>query len=389
MTDPTMLDLFNLPDQHVSVSDFIDLLNETFAFGYPSIVVTGELANLRVSRGRWLYFDLKDETSSLKCFGTVGHLPGPLEDGMLLEVRGAPRMHNLYGFSFNVQIIKPSGEGSLRRAAELLHIKLQAEGLFDTARKRSLPYPPQRIGLVTSLQSAAYADFTKILAARWGGIEVRAIDVQVQGEVAPQQIVGAIKTFNELQDPPEVLVLVRGGGSADDLAAFSTEQVTRAVAASRIPTLVAIGHEIDVSLAELAADVRASTPSNAAELLTPDKAMVLRQLASDKARLYESLAGMLAGLRMENVHLADALHEAVALRLKGERDQLAAGRQLLRALSPQAALQRGYAIVRSAGGKPGQIPKEGAIVHIDLLRAQLEAKVMQVTSVNLLAPGKE
>ena len=122
------------------------------------------------------------------------------------------------------------------------------------------------------MQSAAYADFTKVLAARWGGLSIEVIDVQVQGEPAPRQITAAVDYFNSQAEPPEVLILIRGGGSAEDLAAFSTEQVTRAVAASRVPTLVAIGHEVDVSLAELAADMRASTPSNAAELLVPDRA---------------------------------------------------------------------------------------------------------------------
>lgn len=365
-------DIYNLPDTRVSVTDFIDLLNETYEFAYPSIVVAGELANLRISRGRWLYFDLKDDQSSLKCFGTVQHLPGPLEDGMLLEVRGAPRMHNLYGFSFNVQLIKPAGEGTLRRAAELLQAKLQAEGLFADERKRPLPYPPQRIGLITSRQSAAYADFTKILGARWGGMQVEAIDVQVQGDAAILQIVAAIDTFNSLQEPPELLVLIRGGGSADDLAAFSSEQVTRAVAGSTIPTLVAIGHEVDVSLAELAADRRASTPSNAAEMLTPDKRAVLQKLDAQADHLYDLTVNHLRDKRTGLHDRLAELHEAVMLQLRGERDRLAAARQMLQALSPQAALQRGYAIIRGD-------THEGAIVRIELLHADLEATVTKRT----------
>ena len=384
MPDLSTFDIYNLPDLQVSVSDFIDLLNESYEFGFPSIVVSGELANLRISRGRWVYFDLKDDESSLKCFATVQHLPGPLEDGMLLEVRGAPRMHNQYGFSFNVQLIKPAGEGSLKRAAELLQAKLQAEGLFEAARKRELPYPPQRIGLITSRQSAAYADFIKILAARWGGMQVDVIDVQVQGDVAVPQIVNAVERFNGLAEPPEVLVIIRGGGSADDLAAFSSEQVTRAVAASRIPTLVAIGHEIDSSLAELTADKRASTPSNAAELLTPDKHHVLEQLVEISEQLYDLVRDKIYDAHTQNLTLRDQLHETLALRLKGERDNLRTSRQLLRVLSPQAALRRGYAIVRGADGKviAGTADtsglREGAIVHIELRRAVAVATVTDV-----------
>src|SRR5665213_1728930 len=186
------------PDQtlELSVGEFVALLNQTLDYAYPNIVLTGELANLRVSKNRWVYFDLKDELATVKFFGTVYQLPGPLEDGMLLKVRGNPRLHPLYGFSVNVQSIQPAGEGTIRRAAELLQAKLAAEGLFDEARKRALPYPPARIGLVASRQSAAYADFVKILQARWQGIAIELIDVQVQGEVAPRQIVGAIEQFN-------------------------------------------------------------------------------------------------------------------------------------------------------------------------------------------------
>ena len=140
------------------VSDFVAIVNQTLEMAIGSVAVVGELANFRVSKNRWVYFDLKDERSSIRCFGTVYMLPGPLEDGMMLEVRGTPRLHDQFGFSFNVQSIRPVGEGSLRKAAELLMAKLQEEGLFSDERKRSLPYPPQRIGLVTSAESAAYAD---------------------------------------------------------------------------------------------------------------------------------------------------------------------------------------------------------------------------------------
>ncbi len=222
-----------------------------------------------------MYFDLKDDESSVKFFGTVYALPGPLEDGMVVRVSGSPRLHPQYGFSVNYTNIQPVGEGSLRKAADLLAAKLEKEGLFAPERKRALPYPPGRVALITAGGSAAYADFVKILNARWRGVAVEHFDVLVQGEQAPGQIVSAIAAANALAAVPDVLVLTRGGGSAEDLAAFSTEPVVRAVAGSRVPTLVAIGHEVDFSLAELAADRRASTPSNAAELLTPDRDVVL------------------------------------------------------------------------------------------------------------------
>jgi len=330
----------------LDVSDFVALLNQTLEYAYPSVVVRGELANFRVSKNKWVYFDLKDELASVRCFGTVYMLPGPLEDGMVLQVRATPRLHQLYGFSLNISSIQPAGEGTIRRAAELLQAKLAAEGLFDESRKRVLPYPPERVGLVTSGESAAYADFVKVLGARWGGVEIMHADVQVQGEAAPEQIVAAIERLNELAEPPEVIVVIRGGGSADDLMAFSHERVTRAVAASRVPTLVAIGHEVDVSLAELAADSRASTPSNAAELLVPDRREVLRLLHDNAEELDDLLQDLLQERRQGLARHLAALSAATAGRIAAEKSGLQARARLLKALSPEAVLSRGYAVVR-------------------------------------------
>lgn len=336
-----------------SVSEFVAVLNQTIEFSFPSVLVTGELSNFRVSKNRWVYFDLKDDESSVRCFGTVYMLPGPLEDGMLVNVRAVPRLHPQFGFSLNLASITPAGEGSLRKAADLLAAKLAAEGLFDEDRKRALPYPPERIGLVTSGESAAYADFTKILNARWQGVHVLHVDVQVQGEAAPAQIVEAIAQLNGLAEPPEVIVMIRGGGSADDLAAFSHEHVTRAVAGSRVPTLVAIGHEVDLSLAELAADQRASTPSNAAELLVPDKQTVLHALTDEREDLGQLLQNILRFHARRQQETAQALAHSMQSLLRDVRQSLTLRRQLLDALSPHAVLQRGYAVVR----------KNGAAVH--------------------------
>jgi len=333
----------------LGVSDFVALLNQTLEFAYPSVTILGELANLRVSKNRWIYFDLKDELATVKFFGTVYQLPGPLEEGMLLKVRGQPRLHNLYGFSVNVLSIQPAGEGTIKRAAELLRAKLTAEGLFDSERKRPLPFPPRRVGLITSKQSAAYADFIKIINARWHGLTVELLNVQVQGASAPGQIVAALAQFNAEAEPPDVVVLIRGGGSPEDLAAFSSEQVTRAVAASRVPTLVAIGHEVDVSLAELAADQRASTPSNAAELLVPDRRAVKADLKELASRLHSAAGGSLTAARAELVRSALLLEEVTERILVSAANELKSRRQLLSALNPAAVLERGFAIVRQEG----------------------------------------
>lgn len=332
-----------------SPTDFVAILNQALEFAYPSIMIQGELANFRISKNRWVYFDLKDEYSSVKFFGTVYQLPGPLEDGMLVQVRGLPRLHQQYGFSVNVQFMQPVGEGSLKKAAALLEAKLTAEGLFNPERKRPLPYPPRKIGLIASGDSAAYHDFIKILNERWAGVEVRHADVQVQGELATGQIVQAIDYFNTNGDGLEALVITRGGGSPEDLAAFSTEQVTRAVAGSRVPTIVAIGHEVDISLAELAADQRASTPSNAAELLVPDKKHVSAVLLSIKRQLGQQLITCVHDRQQSARDSAQAVTTAMERILQRQAQTLELRRGVLLALSPEAALKRGYAIIRKAG----------------------------------------
>jgi len=332
-----------------SVSEFVALCNQTLEYAYPNVKIRGELANFRVSKNRWVYFDLKDEESTVRFFGTIYQLPGPLEDGMLLAVVGAPRLHPQYGFSVTVQHIRPVGEGSIKKAAMLLQAKLEAEGLFDPARKRSLPYPPRSIGLVTSAESAAYRDFIKVLGARWGGMDITLVNVQVQGEMAPVQVTQAIERLNQLATPPDVLVVTRGGGSAEDLQAFSTEQVARAVATSRIPTIVAIGHEVDISLAELAADRRASTPSNAAELLVPDRKAVRAQLKSNVLHLGRAAEQVVALARKQAALGVQNLGVGVAQAVRQAKQSLVLRQQLLQAFDPQAALQRGYALVRTQG----------------------------------------
>lgn len=359
-----------------SVSDFVAVFNQTLEYAYPQVSIVGELANFRVSKNRWVYFDLKDELSSVKFFGTVYNLPGPLEDGLMVQVSGQPRLHNLYGFSVNVQTIQPVGEGSIKKAAALLQAKLDSEGLFDIERKRPLPYPPQRIGLVASGESAAYHDFMKILNARWGGVEVLHADIQVQGDVAPGQIVAGLEFLNTHENV-DVIVLTRGGGSAEDLAAFSTEQVTRAVAASRVPTLVAIGHEVDVSLAELAADQRASTPSNAAELLVPDKREEQAHIADRQATLGAALERRVTdALRFVRDSSQKLSHNALQL-FRDQQQYLLLRTQLLEALNPTAALKRGYAIVAKQGKIVRSVKqlRQDDIVEVQLFDGKITAKV--------------
>lgn len=366
-----------MQDIVLSPTDFVALLNQTLEFAYPNVVIEGEIANFRVAKNRWVYFSLKDDVSSVDFFGTVYQLPGPLEDGLMVRVSGMPRLHHRFGFTVNVQSISPVGEGSIKKAADLLRAKLETEGLFEPARKRTLPAYPAHIGLVTAEASAAYADFMKILGERWGGMTVDFMDVYVQGEQAPGRIIRAIEYFNQLPQPPEVLVITRGGGSAEDLAAFSDERVVRAVAASRIPTLVAVGHETDESLAELAADVRASTPSNAAQLLAADRQAELSSLGFSRqslmrevAGLYEQAMGAAADSRRQ---LGSAIDSVLAI----EAERLAASRRLAVLFDPAAALKRGYAIVRSSGRlvTSARQVKTGDKLAIELADGKISAEV--------------
>ena len=361
-------------------SDFVAVLNQTLEFAYPLVNIEGELANVRVSRGKWVYFDIKDESASVKCFGTVYMLPGPLEEGMMVRIVASPRMHPLYNFSLNLQSVMPVGEGSLRRAADLLQAKLEKEGLFDPARKRMVPLAPERIGLITSKESAAYADFIKILNERWSGVRVVHYDVQVQGEPAVADISHAIEVMNQLSNPPEALVITRGGGSADDLAAFSAERVVRAIAGSRIPTLVAIGHEVDISLAELAADLRASTPSNAAQLLVPDKKDVLKRLHETRLSLTRTLRQNTEARGLNTLETKKTLSQMLAQVYQAAEQNVARQADLLEALNPQAALRRGYAVIRSGTQviKSAKLLKTADRISLQLHDGSAEATINKV-----------
>jgi exodeoxyribonuclease VII large subunit len=367
-------------EQAVTVSEFVAALNQTFETMCPIINIIGELANFRVSKNKWVYFDLKDEYSSLKFFGSVFQLIGPLEDGMMLKVTSSPHLHNNYGFSMQIHNIELVGEGTLKRAAELLQIKLTKEGIFDMDRKRELPYPPSKIALVASGQSAAYHDFVKIINNRWRGLEISFIDVQVQGEIAPSQIVQAINYFNVHSDNIDVLVLTRGGGSPEDLAAFNTEEVTRAVAASKIPTLVAIGHEIDISLAELAADKRASTPSHAAEVLVPDIRVIEANIKNSRnylnVRTKEYIGLVSQELKQQTKDLSKLTNDLLADFTKAITHR----KEILRAYNPEAILDRGYSVVRKNGKviRSSALLKINDILDISLAKGSVSSQVKGV-----------
>lgn len=333
-----------------SPSDFVALANQVFETAFGFVYLQGEIANFRVSKNKWVYFDLKDDTSKIACFGSVYSLPGPVEDGMLVEISGRATMHPQFGFNFTFQSIKPSGEGSIKKAFDMLRAKLQNEGLFDIARKRYLPYPPSKIALVTSAKSAAYVDFVKIVNVRWPYVEIVVYDTLVQGENAPAQLVNAINMANQ-DATADILVVTRGGGSADDMAAFSDERVVRALAASRIPTLVAIGHEIDESLAELVADKRASTPSNAAELIVPDKPTEKKFVDSAQNNITSGYKNFIESELSDNANIFKQISDMYRSHITNEQAALSNYGQILSSLNPTNVLKRGYSVIRLENGR--------------------------------------
>ncbi len=253
----------------LTVSAFLELVNETLKAlnDFEPIAVEGEVSQYHVNQGQWVNFDLKDDTSLVSIFMPIWKLKVPLEDGMKVRVHGAGRIYAKYGkFSISAEAVELVGEGALRKALAALRARLEAEGLFDPARKRELPRFPARIALIASTESAAYGDFVRIVRERWPLLKIDSYHVLVQGDRAPDDIVKAIQQANERHEnaPYDALVITRGGGSFDELMAFNNERLARTIRGSKIPTLVAIGHERDISIAEDVADVRGSTPTDAA-----------------------------------------------------------------------------------------------------------------------------
>jgi exodeoxyribonuclease VII large subunit len=329
-----------------SVSDFLASLNQTLEYAYPTIEIEGEVSSFKVNQGKFVFFDLKDQGGSIGCFMTVWQLRVPIEDGMKVIIRATPKLTNWGKFSLTVQSIRPSGEGSLKKSFELLKAKLDQEGLFGPERKRPLPYPPKHIAVISSTQAAGYADFIKIIDDRWGGVRVEVAHVQVQGEVAADQIIRAINYFNERDDLPEVIVLIRGGGSADDLAVFNDEQLVHRIASSRIPTLVGVGHEVDVTLADLVADVRAATPSNAAQIVVPDRAEISRTVGSSLSRIVRRTEYSIDAIDQQVRELLGGAHDSFIERIEMLEVAVERSRRILGAFNPLAVLERGYALVR-------------------------------------------
>lgn len=354
-----------------SVSDFIAIVNQTFEYAYPNVEIEGEVASFKVNQGKFIFFDIKDKTGSIGCFMTVWQLRSPIEDGMKVIVNATPKLTQWGKFSLTIKSVRPSGEGALKKSFELLKAKLETEGLFAPERKRLLPRIPEHIAVISSTQAAGYADFIKILNDRWGGIKIEVAHVQVQGKDSPDQIIRAINYFNQCEVLPQVIVIIRGGGSADDLSSFNDELLVRAIASSRIPTIVGVGHETDESLADLAADVRAATPSNAAQILVPDKNEIIRavrvQVSSLLPRVLQVINHYKNTINNNLINMLDKIDESINEQLR----LIISTRNLLIQLNPNTILARGYALIRGD-------QKVGAIIQIETNKVIMETEVKNV-----------
>ena len=344
-----------------------------------TVWVEGEISNYRKQSSGHQYFTLKDDGSQLACVlfaargGSAWRKQVPLADGMQVQVRGALTVYEARGqYQLNVQLVQAGGAGLLQAKFEALKRKLEAEGLFAAERKRPLPAFPRAIALVTSPTGAALRDMLNILARRAPSVRVVIVPVRVQGEGAAEEIAAGIEQVNRFADfgiePVDVIVVGRGGGSAEDLWEFNEEIVARAIAASELPIVSAVGHEIDFTIADFVADLRAPTPSAAAELLTPDMAELRGGVEWLGDRLEESFAERVYDLRTQ-VQMSDRRLLGVAPsgqvriyrqrlddweqraarvqagRLRLLRERIEARTAALTAASPAAILARGYALV--------------------------------------------
>src|ERR1700688_1310542 len=266
----------------LTVSELTARIRDLLGKSFTDMWVEGEISNCREAQSGHIYFTLKDDRSQIRCVYFKQQQRGIKfrpEDGLQVTVRGSISVYEQRGeYQIYVEKIELMGQGALQLAFEQLKKRLEAEGLFDAARKKPLPMLPQRVGLITSTRGAAVRDVVRILRRRFPNLHLIVYPVRVQGDGAAQDIVAALKYFNRKQ-LVDVILLARGGGSLEDLWAFNEENVARAIAACTIPIISGVGHETDFTIADFAADVRASTPSAAAELVVRSRMEFDRRLS--------------------------------------------------------------------------------------------------------------
>lgn len=402
-----------------TVTELTRSVKENLEEAFPAIWVEGELSNFLLHSSGHRYFSLKDENAQLRCtiWRAVGqNLSFEPEDGIKVHAFGNLTVYEKRGeYQLNVLKLLPVGRGALEIAFQKLKEKLFKEGLFDEAHKKPLPEFPERIGIVTSPTGAAIQDMLKIFRRRFPPVELFLYPAQVQGERAKEEIAGGIRAFNEWGGV-EVIIIGRGGGSLEDLWAFNEEEVAQAIYASRIPVVSAIGHEIDFTISDFVADLRAPTPSAAAEMVVPDKeelevfvknmrdrmaGLFAHQLEQAQSRLGAVLGGY--GLRRpvdlvnQKAQLIDELARraevALTHRLEKSGLELKSAAERVASLSPKAVLARGYSIVRVLPGKEVvrgyKEVKTNAAVELIFLNGKAEARVTKTSPSTMLGASPE
>jgi exodeoxyribonuclease VII large subunit len=358
----------------LTVSQLNQRVRDALDAGLDECWIVGEISNFRVPPSGHFYFSLKDTRSQIAAvmFRSANQLLAfRPEDGMEVIVRGRVGVYEVRGaLQLYVEAMEPRGVGALQLALEQLKKRLAAEGLFAETRKRPLPFLPRAVGIVTALNGAAIHDLLVVLRSRMPGLRIVVRPVHVQGKEAPPEIVQAISEIGRVPEV-DVLIVGRGGGSLEDLWAFNDERVARAIAASRVPVVSAVGHEIDVTIADLVADRRAPTPTAAAAMVVPDqrelvawlermtaglRSGVLRQVTRQRERLSAQARHLrdprqvLKALQLRVDELSERALRAMTTRVRSARQQLRGGAERLQALSPLAVLERGYSIARAADG---------------------------------------
>ena len=378
---------------------------------FSDIWVEGEISNFRSYPSGHLYFTLKDEGAELDAVmfrPLAAYLEFQPQDGMAVLARGTLTVYGPRGrYQLEVYRLKPAGLGKLQLAFERLKERLQAEGLFDEARKRPLPPYPERIGIVTSTEGAAIRDMISIIARRYPAAQLRVFPVKVQGDGAAEEIAAAIDLANRYHaacEPLDVIIVGRGGGSLEDLWAFNEEIVARAIYRSGVPVISAVGHEIDFTIADLVADLRAPTPSAAAELVVPDRAELLSRIRELTQRLASGQSTRLRELQVQLEKLVEsyALRRPLRRLREGQQTLDALSEQLMRAFrdrqralqeqvqtlierlevaNPLAILRRGYAIVEDEQGQMICSAKSvhlGQQVTVRLYQGKLLCEVLSI-----------
>ena len=330
----------------VTVSELAQQLRELVEQRFPAVWVEGEISNFKVYGSGHAYFTLKDPEAQLRAVlfrNRARRIRFEPKDGLHVLAFGSLEVYAQRGeYQLVVELLEPRGLGALQLAFEQLKTRLGAEGLFDARRKRPLPRFPRKIGIVTSPSGAAIRDMLRVIGRRFSGLSIVIAPARVQGDGAAAEIVQGVRDLNALGDV-DVIIVGRGGGSLEDLWAFNEEVVARAIAASNVPVISAVGHEVDVTIADFVADLRAPTPSAAAELVVREKQAVLEALRDFRARLArgrDQLEQLSARLRVDVRH---------ALEQPRHRFGAAVGR--LDSLSPLGVLGRGYSLTRLASGE--------------------------------------